>query len=228
MRFLFCHALERRWAYWGILFLILALPSAILAQTSPAPTPAPAVAAPPPDDGTSATGAKPQTAAPVPKERLRIIKGDKLEAAGQDIGNRIEAFGTRASGRVGGWINAKVFYDISWMKLLVCLIFVLAVVVLERLATLFFRKRRFDPAAEDLSWRDYLINALSRPAKLFIWVYGLYASLTPLYAHFKSPHGVNLVQDVAQRSADIAAAVALVWFFYRLVDYIDARLKQCA
>jgi MscS family membrane protein len=52
--------------------------------------------------------------------------------------------------------------------------------------------------------------------------------VAPLFEHFRKADGANLVHAVAQKAADIAATVALVWFAYNLVQLIDARLKRWA
>lgn len=53
---------------------------------------------------------------------------------------------------------------------------------------------------------------------MFIWIYGIYIVLTPLFAHFREPDGTNLVHTVAQRVADLGAAFALIWFILKLVS----------
>jgi MscS family membrane protein len=58
--------------------------------------------------------------------------------------------------------------------------------------------------------------------------YGTYWALSPLFIHFQTPEGVNLVHLVAQKAADIAGVFAILWFIYRLVDVIDARIKRWA
>ena len=71
-------------------------------------------------------------------------------------------------------------------------------------------------------------QATARPLSLFIWTYGIYAALTPLFPHFKTAGGTNLVHAVAQRGTDIAGTVAIVWFLFSLVQLLDTRLKRWA
>lgn len=67
-----------------------------------------------------------------------------------------------------------------------------------------------------------------RPLSLLIWAYGIYAALSPLFGHFKAQDGSNLVHAMAQRTADIAVTIAMVWFLYGLVVFLDERLKRWA
>ena len=52
--------------------------------------------------------------------------------------------------------------------------------------------------------------------------------LTPLFVHFQKPDGTNLVHSVAQKAADLGAAVALAWFIFKLVSVVDFHLKRWA
>ena len=72
------------------------------------------------------------------------------------------------------------------------------------------------------------MEAVSKPLSLFIWVYGIYIVLTPLFMHFQKPDGTNLVHLIAQKAADLGAAVALVWFIFKLVSVVDFHLKRWA
>jgi len=63
---------------------------------------------------------------------------------------------------------------------------------------------------------------------MFIWAYGIYIVLTPLFVHFRKPDGTNLVHTVAQKAADLGVAIALVWFIFKLVSIVDFNLKKWA
>lgn len=79
-----------------------------------------------------------------------------------------------------------------------------------------------------ISWRRLFFQAVARPLSLFIWTYGIYAALTPLFPHFRTADGANLVHAVAQRTIEIAGTVAIVWFLFSLVQLLDTRLKRWA
>ncbi|MBW2555591.1 MAG: mechanosensitive ion channel family protein [Deltaproteobacteria bacterium] len=81
---------------------------------------------------------------------------------------------------------------------------------------------------ETLSWRQSFLQALSKPLSLFIWSYGIYGALSPLYVHFLAAYGSNLVHSVAQKAADIGGIIALFWFFLLLIGILDIYLKKWA
>ncbi|MBW2567560.1 MAG: mechanosensitive ion channel family protein [Deltaproteobacteria bacterium] len=152
----------------------------------------------------------------------------KIDKAGEALGKGIERFSEKASTHVGGWINTEVFAGITWLKLSFCLLLVFLVVAVELVLRWLIRAhmRRIPPEEDVVSWRSLLLTALSRPLSLFVWVYGIYGALSPLFIHFQTPEGTNLVHLVAQKAADIGGAFAVLWFIYRLVDVIDARIRS--
>jgi MscS family membrane protein len=158
------------------------------------------------------------------------VEAKPLDRAGESLGKGIDRLGDKASDRLGGWVAAEAFQGITWMKLAVCLGLVFLVIVAERVVrALLQRKIRGIPSREGvISWTRIFLLALARPLTLFIWAYGLYGSIAPLFEHFRQADGANLVHAVAQKTADIAATVALVWFAYNLVHLIDERLKRWA
>jgi MscS family membrane protein len=104
------------------------------------------------------------------------------------------------------------------------------VVILERVVRWSLQhKINSIPAIEgQISWHQLLLNAVAKPLSLFIWVYGVYAALSPLYGHFLTAEGSNVILFIAKRAADIGGTVALFWFLYLLVNLLDARLKRWA
>jgi MscS family membrane protein len=131
---------------------------------------------------------------------------------------------------MGNWVNVQIFAGITLIKLLLCLGLVFLVMIIERLAHVLLQRVIKRPIAEGNgpSIRKHLADAVSKPLSLFIWAYGIYFALTPLFVHFRQPDGYNLVHMVAQKGADLATAVAVVWFIFRLVSIIDLHLMQWA
>jgi len=131
---------------------------------------------------------------------------------------------------MGSWINAKVFAGISWLKLGLCLFLIFLVVVVERVLRWVIRVqiKHIAPDEDFATFKHLLLTALAKPLSLFIWAYGIYGALSPMFIHFQTPEGANLVHLVAQKAADIAGAFAILWFIYRLVDVIDVRMKRWA
>ena len=88
--------------------------------------------------------------------------------------------------------------------------------------------KRIPPEEHFVSFKHLLLVAMSKPLALFVWTYGVYGALSPLFIHFQTPQGTNIVHLVAQKAADIAGAFAVLWFIYRLVTVIDERIKRWA
>jgi len=165
-----------------------------------------------------------------PKDEVASSKINKIDKAGEAVGKGVERFSEKVSSQVGSWINAKVVSGITWLKLSVSLFLLFFIVLVERILRWGIRVQlRPVPSEEHLvSFKHLLLMALSKPLSLFIWAYGIYGALSPLFIHFQTPEGTNIVHLVAQKAADIAGAFAVLWFIYRLVDVIDARIKRWA
>jgi MscS family membrane protein len=152
-----------------------------------------------------------------------------VDQTGDKVGQQIDKFTQQASSRIGSWINAKVFAGITWLKLIVCLLLLFVVLLIERFVRLMIDRNRKKAKEEDVNKIKHLIlEAVAKPLSLFIWVYGVYIVLTPLFVHFQKPDGTNLVHTVAQKAADLGAVVALVWFIFKLVSVVDYQLKKWA
>lgn len=154
----------------------------------------------------------------------------KIDEAGSIVGEKIEQIGTKASDRLGGWINSKVFMGISWLKLLFCLMLIFAVVIIERVFRLIIRRKieTIPQVDGQISWVRLSLNAVTRPLSLLIWVYGIYGAISPLYNHFQAADGSNLVHAVLQKSASVGGILALFGLVYLFVNVVDARLSQWA
>lgn len=127
---------------------------------------------------------------------------------------------------LGEWVDAPVFAGITWLKLIACLLMVFCVVLVERVVRWVITKKSGPPAPPDESgtWQSILLNSASKPASLFIWVYGLFLAISPLFSHFQSLDGSNLLKTVAGTAANFGGTFAVIWLIYRLVALLDARL----
>ncbi len=179
----------------------------------------------------AASGTDQEAAQPAPDKELPYdIEEKRLDRAGEAIGKGIEKIGDSAADKLGRWVTTEALYGIRWFKLIFCLTAVFLVLVVERILRFVINtKIRTIPHQEGvISWLRMFFQAAGRPLSLFIWIYGIYAALTPLFPHFRTADGANLVHAVAQRGADIAGTVAIVWFLFSLVHLLDARLKRWA
>ena len=154
----------------------------------------------------------------------------EIDIAGEKVGQQIDRLTQFAASYLGDWINATLFAGISWLKLIISLLFLFVVLLIERMVHLIINGKRIklEKASETESVKLIVLEAVAKPLSLFIWVYGIYFVLTPLIEHFRKPDGSNLVYTIAQKGADLGTAVALVWFIFKLVSIVDYQLKKWA
>ena len=167
---------------------------------------------------------------PATADPLSPIQTERIDQAGRAVGDSLDKIGSIASRYFGGWINHKAVNGISWLKLFFCLLLLFLVLLAERVVRwLIQRKIKSIPAREGaISWTRLLLRAIAKPLTLFFWVYGTYSALSPLYSHFATPDGGNIVLAVFKHAADMGGTVALFWFFYQLVVLLDVRLMRWA
>jgi MscS family membrane protein len=161
----------------------------------------------------------------VPATKIKAV-----DKAGESIGKGIDKFSRSASTKIGKWIEVEVFAGITWLKLLFCLFLTFMVVMVERLIRWLIKSaiRKIPAEEEAVSWRQHFLQALARPLSLFIWSYGIYSALSPLYANFTASDGSNLVHAVAQKAADVGGIIALFWLILLLIGILDVYLKKWA
>ena len=169
------------------------------------------------------TQAKDKTQAP-------FIKVKAMDKAGESVGKGIDKLSHSASSKFGKWIEVEIFAGITWLKLLFCLFLTFLVVIVERLLRWLINAtiRKIPSDIDVVSWQRHFLLVFSKPLSLFIWSYGIYGALSPLYSHFRTPVGENLVHLVAQKAADIGGTIALFWFILSLVQILDVYLKKWA
>ena len=131
----------------------------------------------------AATEAKTMPGSPAkPSEKAAPEASNKVDQVGETVGHRLDGLTNRASSQVGAWINAKVFYGITWLKLILCLFMLFVVLAIERVVrwTIDRRWRTMEGKDEAKPIRHLFLKAVAKPLSLFIWVYGIYIVLAPL------------------------------------------------
>ena len=169
-------------------------------------------------------------AIPRTDQEIAPIKTEEIDNVGEKVGDRVDRIGETAASYFGQWIDRPAFAGISWLKLLFCLFLIFFVVFIERTVNWVIHKKiQSLPAREGfISWSGIVLNAISNPLSLFIWVYGIYAAMSPLFGNFQNSDGTNFVHTVAQKVTVIGGTVGLFWFIYLLVNLLDARLNRWA
>lgn len=165
---------------------------------------------------------------PSPPEKIAPLETQKIDKAAEKLSKEMEKAGKGVSTVFGKWINKPIFNGITWLKLgitILLLVFVILCQVFLRAAFKTWR-RRIGRQREDAQWKIYVVAALESPLALLVWTYGVYASLTPLFASFRQANGANVVHSVARTSTDLLGTVAVIWFIYRIVDVVDHRTKM--
>jgi len=164
------------------------------------------------------------------KNDIHTLKEKAVDKAGERIGRQIDKFSRWASLKIGKWIEVEIFAGITWLKLLFCLLLTFLVVMVDRLIRWLINStmRKMPTEEKTIAWRKHFLEALTRPLSLFIWSYGIYGALSPLYIHFVASDGSNLVHSVAQKAADIGGTIALFWFILLLIGILDVYLKKWA
>jgi len=184
---------------------------------------------PNPQVDSETVGGNPASAAAA-VEPLRPVRTEGIDAAGQKVGQGIDRMSNLAADYLGDWVGKKTLAGITLAKLLFCFILLLGVMIVERILRWVLRHKinAIPHQEEAVSWLRLLLQATTKPMSLFIYVYGIYAALSPLYTHFRAADGANLVLAVVKRSADVGGTVALFWFIFQLVALLDALLMRWA
>jgi len=112
---------------------------------------------------------------------------NRVDQVGEKVAKQVDDLTQKASSSFGAWINTKVFYGISWLKLILCFLLLFMVLLIERMVRMAI-DRRIKAMAERKEVkpiRHIILESIARPLSLFIWVYGIYLVLTPLFLHFR-------------------------------------------
>lgn len=160
------------------------------------------------------------------------IETQTLDEVGKKIGGKIDHIGddilSKTPSGLSGWLNSKAYGRLTWLKLLVCLCLLTGVFVgerrLQRWIGSMLRRAGNGEATTPLSGSS--INTFRRPITLFIWVYGSYAALSPLFEHFQHTDGSNPLQAAMKKGAEAGGVVAIIWFAYALVSLFDEQLRR--
>lgn len=164
------------------------------------------------------------------KQTTTPIRTEQIDRAGEKIGDRIKVLSKKISPFLGNWINSELFWGITWLKLIFCCGIFLFVLLFERLVH-FFIKRRLGVKGEtaaSTTWFSFFLRGVTKPFSLFLWVYGTYGALSPLFSHFEQPGLPQLLHGILKWCTDVGGTVVALWFLYRLFHLVDFQIKHWA
>lgn len=170
------------------------------------------------------------TILPNPEERISPVDTEKIDQAGKKLSEKIDEVVEKTSHVFGNWVRAKAFNGITWLKLLLSALVLLMVLALERIVSFAMRRRlqRIQTEERSSTWFEVVLEALCAPLRLFIWIYGSYFALSPLFVHFQVPFGENALKDYSGKVADVGGLFAVAWFVFRVVRLVDLELETRA
>ena len=166
----------------------------------------------------------------MPEERPAPIRTEQIDRAGEQLGLQVGAFGLELAPFIGDWVNRELAWGITWLKLLFCLALFVLILTVERLVRWLIKRRlRLEAThADTLGWYALLLRGLSRPLSLFLFVYGSYGALSPLFSHLNRPGAPGHLIQAIRWAADAGGTVAALWFLHRLLRLLDQQLHRWA
>ncbi len=163
-------------------------------------------------------------------EKVSPIPAEAIDDAVQQLERELQAVGNRTSSTLGLRLGLNIFRGITLLSMLVCFLVLALVGVLDRVVRGLIHKRvqAIISATRPLPWMALVLEALSKPLSLFIWVYGIYVALSLLLVQLHETQGTELLRGTAGKAADIGGSVAIIWLVYRLVVLSDVRVRTWA
>ena len=120
------------------------------------------------DNGTGKAAEAPAMEDQAPTEPIGPIETSGIDQAGEKVGRSLDKVGDVAASYLGDWINKKTLADISWLKLLFCLLLLLIVLVFERIVRWILHKKidTIPQVEGKTSWLQQLLMAFAKPLSL--------------------------------------------------------------
>jgi MscS family membrane protein len=146
--------------------------------------------------------------------------GKEVENAAVDISNRLSEW---ISAHTGAWGQVKVLGIQVW-RYAASFLMMLVTFIIARLSHVFFRKYAAKLASYT-RWQtdDLLFECADKPAALLVIALGLYISALPLLGVLD-----ERLQFFCGRLALTVAAIAVLWFGYRVIGVLDYHMRRLA
>jgi MscS family membrane protein len=165
---------------------------------------------------------------PAPGEKLTPLEAEKLDKAAEKVGRKVDELEWRLGLEWGRWVWTEAFLGLSWLKILFAAMAIALVVLLERSMRWYIRRRlrRVHEEGREETWREFLLDAASKPLSLFMVVYGTFASVSPLLAQIERDGSFKGARSIAVGFTDLVGTVAILWLIYRLLPGLERHLSR--
>ncbi len=143
---------------------------------------------------------------------------------GQEIANGVSSrMADWIAGHTGQWGQIEIV-GIQFWRFVASFILLLLTFTLARIVKLFFDKYGARLAAHT-RWKvdDMIFKSANRPAALFINSIGVYIASMPLLAVFDPA-----ITTLFARLCMTGAAIAIIWYVYRIIGMVDLLLRKIA
>ncbi len=151
-------------------------------------------------------------------ETTVAAEGNRAFAAADRFSSSLDEFFSTA---LGAWGEYKIMGLEAW-RYAVCFALLLLTFLLAAFVR-WFLTRYGAKVARWTHWKgdDMLVELGNRPAALIITAIGFWLAIRPLLINFSANF-----QSVFGRICAALAALGVLWYFYRIVDVLDAYLRE--
>jgi MscS family membrane protein len=153
-----------------------------------------------------------------------------LLASGKITSKKIDRVTQKFAEVLGDWVADNLFLDITWLKIIYCLMLLSGVIILDRIIKYILNKQLYKKFSARMGMKTLasLIYAQRGPLSLFILSYGSLWSLSPILSQFRAVKDLQYIPVIAGKAADIACYFAILWYLYRLAFFFENYLKDKA
>lgn len=129
----------------------------------------------------------------------------------------------------GSGAGAPVIGRITWGDILATVCFLLFILLVNVLAFAYVRRKiRKLIRTEGKQIHHHILDAISRPLYLLIWVYGIYLAATPVLVKLPPAEESQILHRFFDKLCDIGVFVAVFWLFFRFTRVLERRLAAWA
>jgi len=124
--------------------------------------------------------------------------------------------------------NKPLVGSYTWAFLATQLSVLLLVLVVHLVAFALLRRhhRQGRVSPETASWTALIVRALSAPAYLALWVYGLYFALVPFYLLPGASSAAEGFRSFLLQAVKLGFFACVFWMFFRLTWVVESALKR--